>query len=277
MVIFMVYDPDMLVIVMKYMKYKYADAFIKSGILKFGNASTWSNMDVTNGAGRGDKLEGVYAVCPSNDYISKRLYLKKYDDSYLHQHGKLVYFRSRRIMDLPCYCLYGLAVNDFQQDKISNKRILAVSPEFFHEFTDIPTDNYPKLIKDENRPSLILILDPQKFYGRIAYALLAYGVKADDIIMNGVYYIDKTKPMICTESPLELLWKSPIYKHQNEVRIIVNTKDAEVINKLNTETLCIGSLQDIAIHFDVYFEKGLTLTLDIDEMNKKHKVGLISR
>lgn len=271
----MSYDPDMLVVLMKYMKFKYSNAFIKSGTMMFGSAMKWSK--ITDGAGRGDKLEGIYAICKSNDFLTRHVYQKRCDDSYTEQYNKMVYFRSKRIMELPCYCLYGLSAEEFTEDEIEKRnRHFNVLPQFFHEFADIPTDNYTKMINDENRPSLVLIYDIDEFYARVINSLHSLDVDDSEIIISGVNYSEKSHSKICHESPLELLWKSPKYMHQNEVRIIINTNKADVINRLATEPINIGPLTDIARHFDVHFDNGLTLKLSFNEAYSKYTIGLLS-
>lgn len=272
----MPYDPDEIVVLMKYMKYKYADDFIKSGTIKFSSARIWSMLNARGGAGRGDRLEGIYGICYANDYITRYKFQKQYDDSYVEQHKRLLYFRRRLTMDLPCYCLYGLQANEFKQDSADkNLRTFLVSPQFFHELADVPIDDRSKIRDNGDRPSLVVIKDKVEFKKRIIAALISIGVDENDIVIEPITYVDKSKPKLYAPSPAELLWKSPSYSNQKETRIIVYTNNPDVIKLISANPLRIGSLQDIAVLFDECFSDGLSVEMHLSANHDAYNIRFI--
>ena len=87
---------------------KYASSLVSEGNIKFGMPENWIADERANGAGRGDRLEGVFASCSSSDQQKISYYRQKYSDVCEEAIGNLIYFRRSRTIHLPCYCIYSL-------------------------------------------------------------------------------------------------------------------------------------------------------------------------
>lgn len=59
------------IIILKCMERRYAESFVSKGTIHFSTPRQWQELEETEGPGRGDKLEGLFAVYPSDRMVNK--------------------------------------------------------------------------------------------------------------------------------------------------------------------------------------------------------------
>lgn len=96
---------------LKILQKVYADTFLSRGEVKFSQPSEWCER---KGDSRGDVYEGVYATTSSADpKIHEKLLSPRPDAEMLEIDGRYV-FRSKSVMQMWAYCLYGVNDCDFE-------------------------------------------------------------------------------------------------------------------------------------------------------------------
>jgi hypothetical protein len=132
-----------------------------------------------------------------------------------------------------------------------------VTQEYFKDFSENTTKESAEKLPEENRPALVMITNPEKFLERLTTFFVKMGVREEEILIEPVEYHNKKEWFIATKGfPYELFLKDSSFSYQSEVRIIINTKDQAILQKLSETNYIvnIGSLEDIASVVDFYYE-----------------------
>lgn len=240
---------------------QYADSFCKQGNIKFNTPRIWIKMEEECGKGRGDANEGVFSSHEPTDAISIMQSSKLRQDIECYTKERITYLRSKDILDLPCFCLYGLHNTNFTESSIDKAGIVhhigCIAKEYFEDFgNDITKEDMDK-IAEENQPVLVMINNPHEFFNRVREFFISLGAKPEEILISPVIYMDKKQPFYCNlEYPYELFLKDLEFSKQSEVRIIINTKNKKVLEymKDNNNIVNIGDLRDITNITKYYFD-----------------------
>ena len=104
----------------KCLERKYAEAFITKGSMRFAMPSEWTH----DGTKRGDDLEGVYASQKGFDSTLDGLLKSLRNDSFTIKKGDFIYYKSRDVISMRAYCMYGLNSNElpFQEHRSQDHR-----------------------------------------------------------------------------------------------------------------------------------------------------------
>lgn len=188
-----------------------------------------------------------------------------------------IYLRSRDVLTLPCYCLFGLNNTLFSIKADENGREYnfgRVSKRYFQDFFENNTKESIECLPEEKRPVLLMIKNPSEFLERVYRFFGKIGISREEVLLRPVTYMDKSIPFVCTEeSPFELFLKDENFAHQNEIRIVINTKNGKALQKLSEMNYIvdIGSLEDITSIEGYYLEdmlmelNGKTLSYKLPE------------
>ncbi len=256
--------PNDCFLILRAAKNKYSKKLIDVGSIKFNTPQDWVE---DKSKGRGDILEGVFASCHILNIEGIIYYSQLYDDAYGETFGKLVYFRRKRTMNLPCYCFYLLKANSLQVPKEEGKQRVSVKIEgkYFRDFADnISIDDIDNL-KAEDKPSVVVIHDIDRFIEKITDKLILLGLKKSEIMTHIIEYNDKNIPFYCTRKPPnELKIKDNTFSHQQEGRIIINTDNTSILEYLQNNPIEVGSLNDISEKTDAYLHDGMMLEFTAD-------------
>lgn len=241
--------------VCKLIEYKYAKKMMDEGNIKFGCAYKWiKQAENERQQGQGDLYEGTFATCRYYDIPMIISYLKRdYNvekrDVEVQFDGKLLYFKRKKTIRLPVYCFYTLRYCDFEVPKKEGNQIIKaeIAAKYFKDFTKKPIEE----LELEERPTFIMIDNVQEFINRIKEKLICMGCEESEILCNFINYdynfVKHSLNFNCLyKPPRELFVKDSSFKYQNECRIIVNTKNKLLIEKLLNDSISIGPIEDIA-------------------------------
>lgn len=135
--------------------------------------------------------------------------------------------------------MYGLNSNNLHlQERRSQDhqyhRVGKVDKDYFQKlFPKVKQEDVELLEKDE-RPA-VLIIRPDVFISHLKTKLVEMGIKNNEIYIKPICYIDYfRKPFIIGKEPEELFTKHNIFKEQNEIRIVVDTRRKEVQELFDT-------------------------------------------
>ncbi|MDP3443469.1 MAG: hypothetical protein Q8T08_11485, partial [Ignavibacteria bacterium] len=96
-------------------EYQYAKSFIDNGCIKLSTPKTWIELGKSKGHGRGDSLEGVFAAINYLDF-KKSITFQATRNNIICSPGQgIIYFSSKNIQNIPCYCLFGLTNTAFEK------------------------------------------------------------------------------------------------------------------------------------------------------------------
>ena len=267
-------SPNAFSLVLRCAKMKYAQSFLERGQIKLSTPESWVKYEEDHGNGRGDRLEGTLAVCHFLDIDSFSYFHSKYshyNDLIVKRYGNHLYFKRKRDMQLPCFCLYHLPFHEFPCPEKLGKQVLKTSipPSYFRDFADnVPMEIIENLPMDE-RPAIIFIEKYSEFKQRFIKKLTQLGVTHNEIIETNIYYRDFYSHGNLSRwdsgqtSPLELAIKHIRFKDQNELRFIINTNNPTVLELLK-KPIEIGSLEDICALQNVYLYNGMNIELTAD-------------
>ena len=240
-------------------KKRFAEEFRKGKIF-FNKPKNWIQIEKDGNKGRGDILEGTFMSVKSNDTSNFINGLKQNKDYTYFDNEGFTYFRRKNIEDLYCVCFYGLNDNSFTEKNIDKDGkahyISRVENEYFTDFSDdISKEDYNKLQESE-KPVVLFISNPKKFFEKIREFFIKLGVKENEIIISPVEYVNKKENRISAISyPKELLLKDMFYSKQSEIRIIINSNNLKFLEhmKKNNSIIDIGNIEDITEIYDYYF------------------------
>ena len=96
-------------------KKEYAEQFLE-GKLYFGTPGNWINIEKAGNKGQGDLLEGVCLSVLQNDdsELVKQLMLDPELECF--DINEYTFFRRKDVLNLRCFCLYGLWDTAFQKE-----------------------------------------------------------------------------------------------------------------------------------------------------------------
>lgn len=238
---------------------KYAEDFMK-GRFRFNQPKFWIEQEEKGNKGQGDSLEGVFLATNKNDNSKFIKNMKKNKDVEYFVKDNLLYFRNKSSKELFCFCLYGLNSNMFvnkEIDRFSEEHYIAkVNKDYFSDFSDkISEDEYFEM-NELDRPVVLFINNPYKFFEKIRSFLVNLGIPKEDIIISPVEYIELRKKFVnLVPSPYELLLKDKYFENQSEIRIIINSNSEQLLDymKKNNNIVDIGNIEDIVTIYDNYF------------------------
>lgn len=246
---------------------QYAQSFCTTGNMKFNTPQYWIDLEKKEGKGRGDLMEGV---CASSNMFDINTLLRCQtlrQNIYPETIKGITYFRSKDILNLPCYCLFGLNNTAFENEFFDRRGVKyhssIVAKQYFQDFSNNSTDESAKVLSDDRKPVLIMIMNPSKFVERVINYFESIGVKREEILISPVEYMDKNIPFVSIKKfPYELFLKDKSFSYQSEIRIIINTKDRNVLKELadKNNIVNIGDLQDIT-HIEEFYYKDMAMAI----------------
>lgn len=260
---------------------QYAKCFISKGTVKFSTPESWVEYAKDHGDGRGDFYEGTIAFCHKNDM--ERIF--EFDDKYgtaklLNPNGRdltkveyknRILYKDNRSMKLPCFCMYILKNEALKIPEKEGKQNFETSipGSYFKDFANhmLPED-VAKLPEDE-QPALIVISDFERFKERLIKKLVEIGVEEKEILIKYVTYFDFEKYGFLgwydfqQKYPLELYVKSQRFNEQCEARIVINTRDTKVLERLK-KPIDLGNMSDIAKSTKGYFYEGIDISFNAE-------------
>lgn len=263
------FEPDNAWFFFKQLEYKYAKKMMDEGNIKFNCANAWVKIAKKYGQGQGDLYEGTFATCSLKDVKSKAKYIKMYDDVETQKDKSTRYFRRKSIMKLPVYCFYTLKTSAFKLPKEEGSQEIEaeIESEYFKDFARNMTKEQILALPEDERPAIVVIEDKLKFINLIKDKLKSMGVKESEIQCYHINYEfnfikDRNGNFNCHgESSDELFYKDKSFEHQSETRIIVNTRNKSLIEKLK-KPIDIGPINDISYISTNYFEGGMKTVMN---------------
>lgn len=261
---------------------KFAESFIDTGSIKFNTPQSWIDYFKKYGEGRGDGYEGTLAFCHCLDIDRISELTKKYDNSCilnpnsrpLHKEifGERLFFKDKRSLRLPCFCVYIMKSNLFPcPDREGKHRITADIPaSYFRDFSDNSLPEDIDKLPLEDQPALILIYDFDEFHNRLHQALKKIGLEDSEILIGNVSYFDFEANGsdgwidFGQKHPKELLVKNNRFAEQSEARVIINTIKEEVIKRLYSDPIELGCMKDIAQVHKGYLHKGMRVEMTVN-------------
>jgi len=250
----------------------YAKNFVEKGELKFNTPQSWVDWELSNGRGRGDLCEGTIAYCHILDTervveFGERYKSDKYTAMRIEQK---IYLKRKRTMSLPVFCFYILKNSLFQCPLKEGKQKMEVEIDsiYFKDFADNVTPEQVDNLLDEEKPAVILLHNYDEFMNRLTKKLLSMGLQEKEIVPGDIKYYDSNEHgeegwrVFEGEPPKELFAKDKSFCHQSEARIIINTDNQSIINKLLKQPIEIGSLSDISEYISAYFSEGAKIEVN---------------
>jgi len=233
---------------------------LTKGSILFGNAQKWSNLEDTI-EGRGDRYEGTLCSCLTNDrYSISRSKLFYHADITEKVKGGITLIKNSNHIALPIFCFYILKDEDFLPvPGDSSQKRAVLSGDVFTGFNNGMTEEEAEALPEDKKPGVLLINKPLEFIDRVIDTLKTIGVKDEEVFFDKVKYFNmRGSPGSVgrSEFPFELYCKDERYRKQKEGRIVVNTADQDVIDRLKYP-IEIGSIEDIACIRQWYFTNGI--------------------
>lgn len=255
---------------------QFADAFCTNGNIKFNTPKYWIELEAKEGKGRGDSLEGIYSSVHMLD-VNTIIESNSLRSSIQREvENGIIYFRSSDILSLPCFCLFGLNSTAFSSEGVDKRGIkyyiYRVTKKYFNDFSDNNRKEFVKNLPEERRPVLVIIKNPNEFIERVRNYFIKKGIKPEEILIEPIEYLNKKEPFISTrEFPNELFLKDNSFSYQSEIRIIINTKNQLLLKELeeNNNIVNIGSLQDITVIEDFYYDDDMLLEIGDNKLSYK--------
>lgn len=255
-------------------KTEYNSNLLTNGSIKFNTPQKWVNDGKEKGDGRGDVEEGMFAKCHESDKVTLQILNNKFkipcDEIIVETINHIVYFRRKETMNLPAYCLYYGDLDLFNIKKTGWQIAKGnITERYFKDFSD-NEEQHTNYLPDDEKSSFVLITDFPKFKERLVKKLLEMGILENELIVEPIYYYNfKINHYlrwfeIDSQAPRELLYKDKKFRHQNEIRFIVNSKNENAMNILRNEVINIGSIADIAQFHQGDFKKGVEVNLKIN-------------
>lgn len=261
---------------------EYADDFLTKGSIKFNTPQSWIDYSKKHGDGRGDALEGTIAFCNLFDSEQTAELTKKYDSRNilnanarpLHTEniGTRLFFKDKRSLELPCFCVYIMKHSLFPCPDSSGKHRVAaeILASYFRDFSDnsLPDDIKSLPLKDQ--PALIVISDFEIFKTRLYGTLRKIGLDDTEVVIGNVSYFDfeaygaEGWMDFGQKYPNELLVKNTRFAEQSEARIIIKTSKKNVIKRLHDAPIELGCMDDIAQIHKSYLHDGMRIEMTVD-------------
>ena len=265
---------------------QYAEAFIDLGCIKFSTPESWVKYAKLHGDGRGDAYEGTLAFCHLLDYEKFLELQQKYSPSTILNpnareltkeiYNQRVLFKDKRSMQLPCFCLYVMRVNSFTPPQKEGKQSLKTSipGNYFKDFADNKTEVEVSKLPQPEQPALIIIENFEIFLSRLKNKLFSLGLQENEILVSYTSYFDFEKYGQAgwydfqQKYPNELFVKNLRFKDQSEGRIIINTKNPDIMKALS-QPIDLGNMSDIAQMVPGYHPEGINIELTASIISEK--------
>lgn len=239
----------------------YAERFLEKGNIRFGLPQEWIDDYKINGDGRGDLLEGCYCCIPklnlseANFFYSLRQNVETFRDS----RNNYLYFRSKDVLTMRTFCLFGLDENDFKKNMLGEDGkehpTYTLSKKYFEDFSTASKEGYDELLPEE-KPVVLMIHNLKEFIKRLRKFMEDFGINNDEWLIQPVGYGDKNmKFLVGDDMPAELFLKDNSFEYQKEIRVVIYTKRHSVLKKLNkcNGIVDLGYMGDIASIQEYYF------------------------
>ena len=252
------------------MKKKYAESFIKNGILKFGSAMEWNKYAEQFGTGKGDVQEGVFAAYELNEMNKVRDAIIKNPEAYpvriTSDFCDLIYLKDKHVMKLPVLCFYMIKCKNLILSDCNDhyEATIQIPARYFRGLADGRNwEEESKLPKDEQHV-FIVIYDANAFLQRVLNRLLSLGIKLNEIMLGAIHYKNIDNPFDpIWEHPKELFIKNKQFSDQNEGRIVLNPDNLEMIQFFTDNAISVGSMEDIVVLHNHYYAGGLWITISL--------------
>ena len=247
---------------------RYARSFIEKGQIKFGTPKEWEQYV---SIGRGDPYEGTQAFANVFDPDNILQLNKKYPDSERMVCNGRTLFKNKRSMKLPCFCMYALKMGDFTSPtKEGWQKVSAEIPaSYFDDFVDHKTKREIEKEPELDRPAIIVISNFPEFERRLCNYLDSINGKTYSLEKSLIDYYDfemygKNGWIdLNVIPPNELFFKSTQYATQSEARLIIDTDDEVLIERL-MHPIELGTLSDIAQISEHFFEYGINVEMNVN-------------
>lgn len=170
-------------------------------------------------------------------------------------------------MEMPSFCFFMLKQSIFNcSGKEGLQTISAIIPgTYFQDFAGGMTLDQIMLLDEEERPSLVVISDMDKFINMIKKKLISIGVQESEILVHSIQYEDKHTPFYNPAgSPKELFLKDKSFSYQAEGRIVINTRNKSLVDVLVQKPIDIGSIEEFSKQSSTYFEQGILIEMKAD-------------
>lgn len=239
----------------------YAERFLKTGNIRFGTPQEWINDYKVSGDGRGDLLEGCYCCMPNFNFSVANFYrsLRENVETFRDDRNNYLYFRSKDVLSMRTFCLFGLDAKDFKTKTLGEDRkehpTYTIPRKYFEDFSCASKEVYDKLPPEE-KPVLLMIHNPKEFHERLKIFMREWGVNDDEWIIRPIGYSEKkTHFLVGDDMPSELFLKDSSFEYQKEIRAVVYTKRHSVLKKFNkcNGIINLGYMGDIASIQEYYF------------------------
>lgn len=241
-------NPNDILNVIKVTPTKYAENFIKKGTIKFSRPKDWrfnSNDAI------GDPYEGAVARCDKWDVSMLSDFWCDYPNDRYERYcnNEMCFIYSNRTQNLPCFCMFGVFVDSLQFSQNNSGQ-------------DLVTEcNLSKFLDDSKKMSIIFINNFQKFREKLISALKSFGFIDSEILIARERYFDYEQydrdgikgfiEIPQGNIPTELICKSKKYEYQKELRIIINSDNSQLTEKLLSNNIEIGDISEFAIETDL--------------------------
>lgn len=242
-------------------EYQYAKSFLDNGCIKLNTPKSWIELEKSEGKGRGDLLEGIFAFTKFYDVNNVMSFKDQRQNTICESINGNVYMRSKDVLDLPCFCLFGLTDTSFKNNYFPETNVWAttttIGTNYFGDFYKHETRESIMSLPKHERPVVVIIQSPNKFFNKIYDFFESIGISKNEVLIKKVDYINKSIPFIIRDNfPQEIFVKDTTFKHQSEIRIAINTKNKEALHKLSQSNYIvnIGSLKEFAIIHEYYLE-----------------------
>lgn len=242
-------------------EYQYAKSFVETGTMKLNTPKKWIEMEQSEGKGRGDLLEGIFATTAFSGFKDGIKFGELRKNPTVHLGKNVVYYRSKDILNLPCYCLYGLFEKSFKKRYFEKVKAWAtteiISTSYFKDFYKHESRDSIKSLPKEEQPVVVIIQSPKKFFDQVYSYFESIGINRSEVLIQSVSYIDKSQPFMTRLGfPTELFLKDRTFEHQSEIRIVLNTKNTDALNMLinSNYIINIGNLEDFTQILDYYLD-----------------------
>lgn len=189
--------------------------------------------------------------------------LKRYSGSYVLEVDNKILIKSNVDMNLPCFCLYGLKVEDFPTPNSEGWTKLSreIDSRYFQSFADNMSLAQVAALPTHKKPAVVAIKNVGDFIGRVKSKLASLGISEEQIVVKYIGYrefsdVDVIPVDFGCYRPEELFVKRSEFAYQQKIRIMINTDDPIIIKKLDAP-IEIGNLSDIAQLTEGYFDGGI--------------------
>lgn len=176
-------------------------------------------------------------------------------------YNNLIYWRSIDVLHIPCYCFFGLNSYMFKGQEVDESGGIysptLVVKRYFDDFSDNLTELVIENTSFDDQPVLLMITNPHDFFSKLRKYFIKLGFKENEIIINPIKYINKNSSHIIHDIfPNELFYKDQYFDYQNEIRIILNSVNTNLLDRLknNNNIIEIGNLKNITSIEEFYFK-----------------------